>query len=364
MQDPEDRLWHEVRALMDEAGEEEQQLSSDDEGYVERLMEGNSAPSSIHSLRVQEGQPTTRGSAAVAVGGLEFSSRLNAAFHGLDRHTLSGSLGAVDLSRQVGPVFSRQCEGFGLSEALRARQRDGHSGEEAVPRVGSSRHWVGAPEVVDAAADGGAPSGSGAGGNCGDAAGAEEEEEEEEEEDGWGSGAEVDDDWGSGAEDEGKDGGIDDSAEWSSRTASWATKCGGSDESDDDEEDAMQQDFDVRQVSPGVPTPTGHQPPVGAFGGVADLDDLADDPDGDEDQPGERSNGLPPKRSAVADQLVGDLDGGAVGGPSSASAHGGKRVRFEERGAAVSSASSRPLKDLDTGDPHLAGYLGEQASPS
>ena len=81
----EDALWHEVKALMDDPDEEHQQLSSDEEGYVDRLMSGQHAPPVRAWQRPSTALPPTsvRGSGAVVSGGEAFQRRMLAAFDAL-----------------------------------------------------------------------------------------------------------------------------------------------------------------------------------------------------------------------------------------------------------------------------------------
>ena len=340
-----EKLWNEVRTMMDDADEHEQILSSDDDDYAERLMDGDSAPSSVH-LHLGEAVAPARGTGALfSVGGSTFNNRRLAAFAGLDqRPSLVAGFAMSDISSRVGPTFSRQAAGFSLSEEPLVPH--GAYSDVELPHVGGSRNWGAIRQSPVVAEEDGVVEG-GRGDHI------EGEEEDEDEDDGWGSDGEVDGDWGTGVEDEGKDGDVDDTAEWSSKTASWAVNNEGSDESDNEsatEEQSMEEDLDLRSTALRPPVPTV-QTPASTFGGMADLDDLTDDEEFMVDEDTDNgsnlaSSGPQPKRPATSDSK------------ESRAAGEGKRVRFENNEAAMSDVSPRPLIGLASDDPFLAGLLG------
>ena len=107
-----EQLFHEIKAMMadGEADEDQQPLSSDEEGYMEGLMEGSTARP-VASARAHRTAPPSsevpRKESVAAAGGQGFQERMQAAFGGL-----SSVLAA---SRPVagwgGPAFDGQCRG-------------------------------------------------------------------------------------------------------------------------------------------------------------------------------------------------------------------------------------------------------------
>ena len=84
-----DALFHEVKSMMEEAENDDDQrpLSSDEEGYVDGLMEGRIARPAASSSRGQAtaaaDAPDPRKDSVASIGGQGFQARLLAAFDGL-----------------------------------------------------------------------------------------------------------------------------------------------------------------------------------------------------------------------------------------------------------------------------------------
>ncbi|KAL3910097.1 MAG: hypothetical protein SGPRY_009186 [Prymnesium sp.] len=316
MDEAQSKLWYEVRAIMDEADEHERALSSDDDDYAERVFSGISAPSSLH-LRLDPQEPDfPRSQLPTRTPSNQFHTRRNAAFDGLDRNVCASATGGED----IGPAFSRQAVGFGLSEL------------SPLPLVFGGPNWGSSADAAHESARGEKMAGEWERKGC-------EEEGEEEEDDGWYAGDP--EDFGSGAE--GSEDSLDDCAEWSSKTASWATRHGGSEEESEEEESEPM----CRRATGGhsAPSSDGPRPPKAPerfFGGIADLEDLDDrEGDGVYEMDMDEAHG---KKAAPPACKRSGMDGPAA----RASSNEGKRVRFEQ-GSLPDEEGARSRENLAAG---------------
>ena len=315
-------LWNEVKGMMDDAQDDPesvQPLSSDEEGYVDRLMEGRTARIGRQSFsKFTAATPVEHRAAAapVATGGTAFAQRMLAAFDGLRPDALSAFRpNGLDGSGRIGPAFEQQCRGHNLAEPITPSLQD----------------------VAD-----------------------EDEGEEEDKED------EEDESFDYAEEHEGKE---QDPREWSRHTATWAE-----DVSDSEEEGYCRPSTDS-EVSlrgarigggggggggrgGGKGVGHGGAGAIAAFGSLRDLDDL-DELDamdeGDEAAGGSRAAGLqsadgsaatrrpelrsPRKRTGdvVRANAASGKNDGKEGASSGALGVAGmtKRVRFEEPQSAM-----------------------------
>ena len=306
-------MYREIRGLMEEAAEDEdhQPLSSDEEGYVDGLMEGRTAPVAARTPSSASSMPSIpRKESIAAAGGDGFQARLLAAFDCLQpgANPLAPPL---DHSGRIGPAFREQARGHSLSEPPPiATHLDGESSdmdEESDAHVGTKRSRKGAGGAQDNEDED------------------EDEDEEEEEEDIKGE----------------EDGEEEDPREWSRHTASWAEELTDSAESEEE--------------GPGPCKPSSSRSGAGAvasraavakqtaseriaeFGGLSDLQELNDSPmeEDDMDEAG-GARGSQRKRGAVGDdnnQARLDSAGATKDSSTKQAADGAgeaKRVRFQE----------------------------------
>ena len=124
-------LWHEVKGMMDDAQDDPesvQPLSSDEEGYVDRLMEGRTARigrQSFSKLTAARSVEHRAAAAPVATGGTAFAQRMLATFDGLRPDTLSAFRpSGLDGSGRIGPAFEQQCRGHTLAEPITPSPQD------------------------------------------------------------------------------------------------------------------------------------------------------------------------------------------------------------------------------------------------
>ena len=134
-----DALWYEIKGMMDEAEadpESVQPLSSDEEGYVERLMDGRTAPyiARCHKTTFHDSdlpQPVRRTSVPSS-GGAAFSQRIQAVFDGLTGNSVSSTPSGVLPSGRVGPAFESQARGYSLAEPVAQLAQDSEEEEDQI----------------------------------------------------------------------------------------------------------------------------------------------------------------------------------------------------------------------------------------
>ena len=323
-------LYREVRQLMAEAPEDQQELSSDEEGYVDRLMSGRiSRRNTAASARGDEsgaGPLAARRDSVPASSPSQFQGRLDSIFGGL---TAGGPLAVQpDLLGRIGPAFSGQSKGLPLEEP-----------KEAAPLDDSDDELDGAGAAATA--------GVGDGDGDGDGDGPDDEDDEDmfahDDVDG----------------EQREDGAEEDVREWSRHTATWAHDGGSS----DDEADAMQTDKAAAPTA--APTAAPAAPASDGFGGMDDLQDLDDDGAGDGEAAtpaAPASSGPTSKRAggvAAADGASGSTSaaggsGGSGGGGGGGASPSGKRSR-----CAQAAPPSRPGV-ASSDDPFLASLLGKK----
>ena len=324
-------LYREVRQLMMEAPEDQQELSSDEEGYVDRLMSGRTSrrnmDSSARGGETGAGPLAARRDSVPASGTSQFQGRLDSVFGGL----IAGGALAVkpDVMGRIGPAFSGQSKGLPLGEP-----------KDAAPLDDSD-------DDLD-----GAGAGVAAGGGDGDGDGPDPDDE-------------GDEDMFAHDDLEGEqreDGAEEDVREWSRHTATWAQDGGSSDE----EVDAMQTEKAAKQTTAASAAP----PSSDGFGGMDDLQDLDDG--GDDDGDGEATPSALPASSAPTPKRAGGVaagdgggsgggggtgGGGASGGGCGGASPSGKRSRCTQ-----AAPPSRPGVASD--DPFLASLLGKKQHPA
>ena len=122
-----DELWHEVKGMMEDAEEDPesvQPLSSDEEGYVDRLMDGRTAPVSRRpTAAASSSSASARKSSVPATGDSAFTQRMLAAFDGLSSLPTPPGVSTIAEGR-IGPAFEQQCRGHALAEPVAAAAAD------------------------------------------------------------------------------------------------------------------------------------------------------------------------------------------------------------------------------------------------
>jgi hypothetical protein len=309
------QLYHEVKAMMDEAEDDERQLSSDEEGYVDGLMEGRTTIKVV--ARPSEAVPTfgtARKLSVLPAGGQGFQDRMCAAFGDLGSSVIAPSATAFDPAQgvRVGPAFSGQASGYSLAEPLPPTTSWLESDDDEEEEDGDEVHY-GTSRPARRGASGRA-SHSGAGRSSGDGEWSGMDDEESDDDDGGGGGggggrAAVDEEEDDDEEEDEEEGeGIDeDPREWSRHTATWAAELSdsadeGNDEGDDGDDGrassaegsgasrqspprAGSAEAPLPGAAPSTKEPGGGavvRPPIAAFGGLHDLDDLDDEIDAGE----------------------------------------------------------------------------------
>ena len=239
-------LFHEVKALIDGADEDEKHaLSSDDEDYAERVIGGATSRSTATRSTLSRLSPAssststhaTRKESVAAIGNASFHARMDAVFGGL----IAGEVAPTAMHglQCIGPAFSNQCQGHNLAEPLAASL--------APPGLDNDG------DDVDDGVDGSFDGRQAVGGDDDDGMDSEGEERGDDDDD---------------------EGDVD-PREWSRHTATWAT-----DLSDSDEEQGSRGD-----CTRGAVPASAARNAIAAFGGLDDLDDL------EADGPGDHSNG-------------------------------------------------------------------------
>ena len=302
--------WSEIRQLMTSATAEEQELSSDDDGAVDGLMQGcTTSWARGHSSSAAERKVSDPDR-----GGAVFSNRLSVAFDALDQ--LKGGVGAGVTAAaaavagegfgRIGPAFSGQARGHDLAEPLPHRELAMRDRLDRIADPDDEETAKAARHMAKAAED------------------AEEASEAEGEDAAMEGDAHDVAEWGIEAEGE--------ESEWSMHTASWAKATGCSDDGDSDDDMGGFDDVPSKR----------REPPIagdGSFGGLGDLDELE----------GEDANETHP---VPADAQV-------------------KRVRFEASASTSGSGSGSgsgshqpPRLGLAANDPFLASLLRGSRSAS
>ena len=235
-----DALWYEVKGMMDDAQEDPesvQPLSSDDEeGYVDRLMEGRTTRFGSKQ-RTSASMPAPgieRRLSIPVTGGSAFTQRTLSVFDALCPDAVKDPTtgGGPWVGERIGPAFDNQCRGHQLAE----------------------------PITPLATADDGE-------GDDGTGNDAEEGEDGEEE----------DDDQAYRDYEEEDEGEEQDPKEWSRHTATWSADVS---DSSDGEDDSIRAHPDHGSTSSVIASAasTGRKvsEAISAFGGASDLDELDD----------------------------------------------------------------------------------------
>lgn len=159
-------LFHEIRAMMAEGDEDEDRkpLSSDEEGFVDGLMQGHTARQPLaRRSGEQHVPPAVRKESAAVSAGAGFNARLFAAFDSLQPGR-TGAAPSLEGGWHVGPAFSEQCRGHGLAEPLDSagmgQLSDSAEEEDDALHEGGKRGGAGS-----SSADGGAQRAGSAGGS-------------------------------------------------------------------------------------------------------------------------------------------------------------------------------------------------------
>ena len=342
-------LFHEVQSMMHEGDEDEdrRELSSDEEGYVDGLIDGQTARAAhTGSAAALLTTSAARKESVAVAAGLGFQARqaaLFAAFDGLPSATTS-ALPLLDGGQPIGPAFSEQCRGHSLTEPRPnasadtdmddADETSGGAGPSGSDSAGKRGRRPNEPDARDAEEDAGLEIGD------------EEPEDDIDEEDIRGE---------EDAEDE-------DPREWSRHTASWAAELTDSaDESDTFEPSIARKKTTVPAPSAGsggsgsASASSAPHSGIATFGGLGDLHELDDAMDDD----GASMSSAARKRGAADENTRTGSSGPGLAAsavlPAAAADSVTKRVRFDagaEGGALAGSAAAD--------DPVLAAMLRRQ----
>ncbi len=326
-----DPHWAEVHRLMSEATAEEAELSSDEEGAADRLMDGLLPVGALRS-RSADGPAgpsgVARRTSEVAPGSQQFQNRLASAFDRLGPAVVTAP--PPPSSGYVGPAFSCQSAGHTLAEP---------AGSDCYARARRAMEG-GAQDFETGTEDEPTEEDEPDGGDGAEGAGGEEEEDAifDHAESEW------------GRPDENMD-------EWSSHTSTWAAAV----DSDDEDGDGgtrggVAGGTQAGGGACGSGVGVGSGCSAGRFNGLSDLDALDDDVSMDDSADGGNGGGGGVGGGGVAHKRSADTSAGGSRADDAAapSPKASKRVRFA--GGGVAAAELRRI-GLAASDPKIAALL-------